>query len=150
MTTRTGSGHFGFLATEHAHARFTQDANAYACAAARGDILPVILRLAELRHRRESAEHLALVEAVGPSCQPAAIDRACALMRRAPEIRLLRAAASLRHAAIAPTDDVRGAFLASAAEDLHAAIALDPTDPSARSLASALAHAQRCGGARAA
>lgn len=84
MTTRTGSGHFGFLATEHAHPQAMQDATAYASAAARGDILPVILSLAELRHRRESAEHLALASAVGPSCQPSAIDRACALMQRAP------------------------------------------------------------------
>lgn len=150
MTTRTGSSHFGFLATEQVRASAAQEATAYAIAAARGDILPVILRLAELRHRRECAEHLALVEAVGPSCQPSAIDRACALMHRAPEIRLLRAMASLRHAAIAPTEDVAAAYLASAAEDLHVAIALDPTDPTARTLASALADRQPSSSSRAA
>lgn len=129
-------------ATAASEGRVELEVRAYAVAASRGDVLPVALRLAELRSRAQWLERRALIDGVGPSCERSALDRACELMPRAAEPRLLRAAAALRHAAIAPTCSVRASFLSAAHADLVAVARIDPMDATARAMLAELAGAQ--------
>jgi len=76
---------------------------------------------------------------VGPACRRDALDMACALMPRAVEPRLLRAAASMAMAAHAVRAVDRGAWLASARTDLDDAARIDPCDATVRVLLAELA-----------
>lgn len=115
---------------------------AYAAAAARGDVLPVCMRLTSARADAEWSLRSQLVRKVGPACEPAALDRACSFMPDAPEPRLLRAARAMAAAAATPCAATRRAWLACAREDLVVAARLDSMDPTARSFLAELVGAQ--------
>ncbi len=119
------------------------EAIAYAAAAARGDVLPVCMRLTSARADADWALRSHLVRKVGPACEPVALDRACSFMPDAPEPRLLRAARAMAAAAVTPCASTRRAWLACAHQDLALAAHLDPMDPTARALLAELvgAHA---------
>lgn len=107
---------------------------AYRAAAARGDVLPVCMRLTAARAEAEWELRAELVREVGPVCQEAAIDRACSFMPDAPEPRLLRAARSLAMAAQSTCCSQRRAWLVYAHWDLETAARLDPMDATARAM----------------
>jgi hypothetical protein len=116
---------------------------AYAAAAARGDVLPVCMRLTSARADADWSVRSHLVRKVGPACEPVALDRAISFMPDAPEPRLLRAARAMAAAEATPCAATRRAWLACAREDLTVAARLDPMDPTARSFLAELvgAHA---------
>ncbi len=111
---------------------------AYAAAAARGDVLPVCIRLTSARADADWSLRSRLVVEVGAACEPVALDRACSFMPDAPEPRLLRAARAMAAAEATPCASTRRAWLACAYEDLAVAARLDPMDPTARSFLSEL------------
>ena len=106
---------------------------AYTAAAARGDVLPVCIRLTSARADADWSLRSRLVLEVGRACEPVALDRACSFMPDAPEPRLLRAARATAAAEATPCASTRRAWLACAHEDLTIAARLDPMDPTARS-----------------
>ena len=106
----------------------------YASAGARGDVLPVCMRLSAARVEAQWALRAALTREVGPRCPEEVLDRACSLMPDAPEPRLLRAARSIRIAATAGCNSARRAWLDFARRDLLDAARLDPMDATARSM----------------
>ena len=116
---------------------------AFAAAAARGDVLPVCMRLTSARADADWGLRSHLVRKVGPACEPVALDRACSFMPDAPEPRLLRAARAMAAAEATPCASTRRAWLGCAHEDLAVAARLDPMDPTARSFLAELvgAHA---------
>jgi hypothetical protein len=107
---------------------------AYRAAAARGDVLPVCIRLTTARAGADWQLRSELVHEVGPACAQASLDRACDFMPDAPEPRLLRAARSIAVAEHAHCGSQRNAWLAFAHDDLSRALRLDPMDPTARAM----------------
>jgi hypothetical protein len=63
--------------------------------ATRGDIMPILFWITQATFDGRLADVGRIVREVGPLCSRDALHRACALMPRAPEPRLLRAAAIL-------------------------------------------------------
>ncbi len=119
------------------------EVTAYSAAAARGDVLPVCMRLTSARADADWSARSHLVLKVGPACEAVALDRACSFMPDAPEPRLLRAARAMAAAEATPCAATRRAWLACAREDLTVAARLDPMDPTARAFLAQLvgAHA---------
>jgi hypothetical protein len=102
--------------------------------ARRGDILPVCIKLAEVRTASAWQDRVTMALAAGPVCRSEVLDLGCALMPRATEPRLLRATASM-HVAVHTTCAVeREAHLGSARCDLDEAALLDPSDVTVRLL----------------
>jgi hypothetical protein len=111
-----------------------QEISAYMGGAARGDVLPIVMRLAASRANAAWTERATLVLAIGPACHPEALDTACAFMPRATEPLLLRAARSLSRANGSTTIADRRAWLTYAQNDLASASLLDPMDATVRVL----------------
>lgn len=105
--------------------------DAYAIAAMRGDVLPACIRLAQTREEKAWHDRLEIVLSVGPACPRDVLDRACKLMPHATEPLLLRAAASLRRAAMAQNEMQRDTHEANARADLEQVMKLDPADAAA-------------------
>jgi hypothetical protein len=63
--------------------------------AMRGDIMPILFWMTQAIHDGRTSDLARIVREVGPYCVRDALHRACALMPRAVEPRLLRAAAVL-------------------------------------------------------
>ena len=114
----------------------------YSSAAARGDVLPVCLRLANMRTEAEWQGRLELVESVGPACRPELLARACDLMPNAAEPRLLRAARALAIADVSASSSIKHACFESARKDLAAAARIDPMDATVRAMLSELVGSQ--------
>ena len=110
------------------------ESTAYAAAARRGDVLPVCMRLSMARADAAWSHRLVLVRQVGPACPQEVLDRACALMPDAPEVRLLRAARSIAIAAASTCCQMRRAWVAFAHHDLLDAARLDPMDATVRAM----------------
>ena len=117
---------------------------AYAAAAARGDVLPVCMRLTWARADADWSGRSHLVRKVGAVCETVALDRAVSFMPDAPEPRLLRAARAMAAAEATPCATTRRAWLACAHGDLLVAARLDPMDLTARSLLAELFSAHAC------
>lgn len=93
------------------------ETGAYTASAARGDVLPAIMRLAAARASAAWTDRAKMVLLVGASCPDDVLDMACSCMPRATEPLLLRAARYMRRALF----DV-------AERDLASAALLDPMD----------------------
>ena len=106
----------------------------YGAAARRGDVLPLVMRLAAARQEAEWPRRLVLTRQLGPACPQAVIDQACAFLPEAPEPRLLRAARSIAIANALCGSSTRASWLAFARHDLLEASRLDPMDPTVRAL----------------
>ncbi len=103
----------------------------------RGDIMPICFWMTQAAHDGSWEVLGRVVREVGPACVRDALHRACALMPRAPEPRLLRAAAIL--------EDLRAGRPACAERawrDLVEVSCLMPTDPTAAALLAELASMQ--------
>jgi hypothetical protein len=108
-------------------------APALATFAARGEVLPTWMHLAEARAKKRWDDRAFLVAFVGPAAPLAVLGRACELMPRAPEPRLLRASRRM--------DESRAAsHLLLADADLVAAARLDDADPTPHAMRIAVAH----------
>jgi hypothetical protein len=112
----------------------TQEISAYMSSAARGDVLPVVMRLAAARASAAWTDRATIVLAVGPACRADALDTACEFMPRATEPLLLRAARAMSRATCAPNASARRALLDAARNDLSSASLLDPMDATVRVL----------------
>jgi len=108
--------------------------DAYSVAAMRGDVLPTCIRLAQTREEKAWHDRLEIVLSVGPACPRDVLDRACKLMPHATEPLLLRAAASLRRAAMAKSETQHDTHEENARADLERVMRLDPSDAAARAL----------------
>lgn len=106
---------------------------AYAVLARLGDILPICFRLGSMRVDSAWSDRSATCLVVGPECQADALETACALMPRASEPRLLRAAAAIARAETVALFE-RDACLAAARQDLADAARFDPADVTVRLL----------------
>lgn len=112
----------------------TEEISAYMSSAARGDVLPVVMRLAQARSAAAWTDRATIVLAVGPACLPAALETACEFMPRATEPLLLRAARAMSRATCAKNAAERHALLDAARNDLSSASLLDPMDATVRVL----------------
>lgn len=106
----------------------------FTVSAAKGDVFPACIRLAQARTDGAFLDRLNIALAVGPACPVSVLDMACRYMPRATEPLLLRACASLRLAAMAVDADERDLFNDAARRDLLEIIALDFGDATARAL----------------
>lgn len=106
----------------------------FVISAQRGDVFPACLRLSQARADEAWLDRLNIALAVGPSCPPRVLDMACQYMPKATEPRLLRAAASLRLAAMAKDEDERHLFNDAARRDLVDIVEIDETDLTARAI----------------
>lgn len=114
----------------------------YSSAAARGDVLPICLRLANMRTEAEWEGRAELVSSVGPACRPDLLARACDLMPNAAEPRLLRAARALALADVSGSYSIKRACFESARKDLAEAARIDPMDATVRAMLSELVGSQ--------
>src|SRR5437764_12146580 len=77
------------------HGMSDAELTARSTCAMRGDIMPILFWMTQAIHDNRSSDVGRIVREVGPYCVRDALHRACALMPRAVEPRLLRAAAIL-------------------------------------------------------
>lgn len=107
-----------FTATSLARTLPPCEIEVFVVSAARGDVFPACLRLAQARADQAWGDRLNIALAVGPVCPATVLDMACSYMPHATEPRLLRAAASLRLAAMATDDEERDLYNDAARRDL--------------------------------
>jgi hypothetical protein len=69
--------------------------SAFSACGTRGDVMPICFWLTQAAHDGQWEDHARVIRAVGPACDRDALHRACTLMPRASEPKLLRAAAIL-------------------------------------------------------
>ncbi len=114
------------------------EVTALAACAASGDIIRICFWIGQAVHDGRTVTLARIVREVGPRCVRDALHRACALMPRAPEPRLLRAAAIL--------SDLRAGRPACpelAWRDLVEVSCVWPHDPLATALLAELAQLRR-------
>jgi hypothetical protein len=115
-------------------ANLNLEITAFSACGSRGDVLPICFWLNEAAFTGRWEDRGRLVRAVGSACDRDALQRACALMPRAPEPRLLRAAAIL-----ADLRAGRDAEIAVAWRDLVDVARAQPQDRTAHALLTELA-----------